>query len=118
MGYLTEELYRATLWDHQPITDFWHVAKGTQARLEHNGMRTMRDVANADPELLYRLFGVDAELLIDHAWGRESCLIEDIKTTAAAVTPCHSRRYSPATTALTRRAPSCARWCFTAATSL
>lgn len=79
MGYLTEELYRATLWDHQPITDFWHVAKGTQARLEHNGMRTMRDVANADPELLYRLFGVDAELLIDHAWGRESCLIEDIK---------------------------------------
>ena len=80
VGYLTEELYRATLWDHQPITDFWHVAKGTQARLEHNGMRTMRDVANADPELLYRLFGVDAELLIDHAWGREGCTMQNLKS--------------------------------------
>lgn len=80
MGYLTEELYRKTLWEHRPITDFWQVARGTEARLARNGMSTMGDVANADPELLYRLFGVDAELLIDHAWGRESCLIEDIKS--------------------------------------
>ena len=80
MGYLTEELYRETLWDHQPITDFWQVARGTQQRLAHLGIRTMRDIATAKPEYIYKLFGVNAELLIDHAWGRESCLMEDIKS--------------------------------------
>ena len=80
IGCLDEASYRSTLWEHQPITDFWQVASGTQRRLEHNGMRTMRDVANAPPELLYKIFGVNAELLIDHAWGRESCLMEDIKS--------------------------------------
>ncbi len=79
MGYLTEELYRETLWDHQPITDFWQVAGGTQRRLERYGIFTMRGIAEAAPETIYRLFGKDAELLIDHAWGRESCLMEDIK---------------------------------------
>lgn len=79
LGYLTEELYRETLWDHQPITDFWQVAGGTQRRLERYGIFTMRGIAEAAPETIYRLFGKDAELLIDHAWGRESCLMEDIK---------------------------------------
>ena len=79
LGYLTEELYRETLWDHKPITDFWQVAGGTQRRLERYGIFTMRGIAEAPQEMIYRAFGKDAELLIDHAWGRESCLMEDIK---------------------------------------
>ena len=79
IGYLTEELYQETLWDHKPITDFWQVAGGTQRRLERYGIFTMRGIAESPPELIYKAFGKDAELLIDHAWGRESCLMEDIK---------------------------------------
>ena len=79
MGYLTEELYRETLWEHKPITDFWQVSTGTAHRLARCGILCMRDVAQADERLLYKLFGVKAELLIDHAWGRESCRIADIK---------------------------------------
>ncbi len=74
--------YRRQLWDHTPITDFWRVGKGYAERLSAYGMHTMGDVARCsleNEELLYRLFGVNAELLIDHAWGRESCLIADIK---------------------------------------
>ena len=79
MGYLDEKSFRETLWDHMPLTDFWGIARGKVNRLSHYGIFTMRDIANADPELLYKVFGIDAELLIDHAWGRESCLMEDIK---------------------------------------
>lgn len=79
MGYLDEKTFRETLWDHMPLTDFWGIAGGKVNRLSHYGIFTMRDIANADPELLYKVFGIDAELLIDHAWGRESCLMEDIK---------------------------------------
>ena len=79
MGYLDENIFRETLWDHMPLTDFWGIARGKVNRLSRYGIFTMRDIANADPELLYRVFGIDAELLIDHAWGRESCLMEDIK---------------------------------------
>jgi len=79
IGYLDEELYRKTLWDHRPITDFWMVAGGTARRLERMAIYDMRGVAQAPTDLLYRVFGKDAELLIDHAWGREPCLIEDIK---------------------------------------
>lgn len=79
IGYLNEELYRKTLWNHQPITDFWQVAGGTARRLEKYGIRTMRGIAEAPSELLYRNFGINAELIIDHAFGRESCLIKDIK---------------------------------------
>lgn len=79
LGSLTEESYRATLWDHMPITDFWQVARGTAARLEHLGIFTMRGVAMMPEEKLYKAFGVNAELLIDHAWGRESCRLSDIK---------------------------------------
>lgn len=80
LGYLTEELYRETLWDHQPLTDFWQIGKGIARRLERYGLCTMRRVAQAPKELLYKTFGINAELLIDHAWGRESCLISDIKS--------------------------------------
>ncbi len=80
MGLLTEELYRETLWEHKPITDFWGIARGKSARLAKCGILSMGDVARAPGELLYKLFGIDAELLIDHAWGRESCTMADIKS--------------------------------------
>lgn len=80
MGYLDEELYKKTLWDHQPITDFWQIAGGTARRLAKYGLTTMRAVANFPEAILYKTFGINAELLIDHAWGRESCRISDIKS--------------------------------------
>lgn len=79
---LDERSYRLKYWDHTPLTDFWRVGRGLAARLEANGMRTMGDVAmmsERSEEFLYRLFGVNAELLIDHAWGWEPCTIADIK---------------------------------------
>ena len=85
---LDEQSYRRTLWTHRPLTDFWRVGRGTVKKLESVGLRTMGDVARCSlgkPEkfynenLLYQLFGVNAELLIDHAWGWESCTIADIK---------------------------------------
>lgn len=79
IGYLTQKLYRETLWRHTPITDFWQVARGTANRLARLGVYDMEGVAKFPQEKLYKIFGVNAELLIDHAWGRESCLIEDIK---------------------------------------
>jgi DNA polymerase V len=79
IGYLDEETYRRTLWDHRPITDFWMVAGGTARRLERYGVYDMRGVTQMDTSLAYKIFGKNAELLIDHAWGRESCLISDIK---------------------------------------
>ena len=79
IGYLTEELFREQLWDHQPLTDFWGIAKGKAQRLSRYGIFTMRGIAEADQSLLYKSFGVDAELMIDHAWGRETCLMSDIK---------------------------------------
>ncbi len=79
IGELNEESYRRTLWDHKPITDFWRIGPGTARRLHNFGIDTMRQVAEAPEDLLYRLFGIDAELLIDHAWGREPTTIADIK---------------------------------------
>ena len=79
MAMLTEESYRKTLWEHQPLTDFWQISSGTVKRLSRYAIFDMRGIAKAPEELLYRLFGVNAELLIDHAWGRESCTIADIK---------------------------------------
>lgn len=79
---LDEMSYREKLWSHKPITDFWRVGKGYANKLERYGMRTMGDVARCslyDEDLLYRLFGVNAELLIDHAWGWEPCTIKEIK---------------------------------------
>ena len=79
IGILDEETYRRTLWDHKPITDFWMVARGTAARLQHYGVYDMRGITQMPTDLVYKIFGKNAELLIDHAWGREPCLMEDIK---------------------------------------
>ena len=79
---LDEEGYQLQLWEHRPLTDFWQVGPGTARRLMTHGMQTMGDVAAmsaANEEGLYRLFGVDAELLIDHAWGAEPVRMRDIK---------------------------------------
>ena len=79
IGELTEESYRQTLWHHKPLTDFWRVGAGTAKKLAGYGILTMEDIARADEDFLYHLFGIDAELLIDHAWGREPVTIADIK---------------------------------------
>lgn len=85
---LDEMSYREKLWDHEPITDFWRVGPGIARKLAKNGMRTMGDVARCsvgadnsfhNEDFLFKLFGVNAELLIDHAWGREPVTIADIK---------------------------------------
>lgn len=80
MGYLDEEIYRESLWNHRPITDFWQVAQGTSNRLAKLGIYDMEGITKAPEEILYKTFGINAELLIDHAWGRESCTIGDIKS--------------------------------------
>lgn len=79
IGELDEESYREKLWEHKPITDFWRISTGTEAQLRRYGISTIRGIAMADEECLYRCFGIDAELLIDHAWGRETTTIADIK---------------------------------------
>ena len=82
IAQLTEQSFRELLWSHRPLTDFWRVGKGYAKKLEANGMFTLGDVARrslTDEELLYRLFGVNAELLIDHAWGWEPVTLADIK---------------------------------------
>lgn len=79
IGELDEESYREGLWEHRPLTDFWRVGAGTAKQLERYGIMTMRDIAQMDEDILYRMLGVDAELLIDHAWGREPVTIADIK---------------------------------------
>ncbi len=79
IGFLDEEMYRRLLWKHKPLTDFWRVGPGTVKRLASMGIMTMEEVALADERFLYKMFGVDAELLIDHAWGRESTTMADIK---------------------------------------
>ena len=79
IGELTEASYCAMLWKHKPLTNFWRIGSGISKRLQMVGITTMEGVARADEEMLYHLFGVDAELLIDHAWGRESTLMSDIK---------------------------------------
>ena len=79
IALLDESSYRRILWDHRPLTDFWRIGHGTATRLARYGIYTMRQIAAADETLLYRVFGVDAELLIDHAWGQESVTMEDIK---------------------------------------
>ena len=82
VGRLDEESYRKLLWGHKPLTDFWRVGKGYAKKLEHHGMYTMGDIARYsidNEDLLYKLFGVNAELLIDHAWGIETCTMNDVK---------------------------------------
>ena len=82
IALLDEMSYRRELWAHRLLTDFWRVGKGYAKKLEANGMYTMGDVARCsetNEELLYHLFGKNAELLIDHAWGWEPCTMQDVK---------------------------------------
>ncbi len=79
IAYLDEARYREKLWKHKPLTDFWRVGRGTVERLSNMGICTMEEIAHARESLLYKAFGIDTELLIDHAWGREPVTIADIK---------------------------------------
>lgn len=88
MASLTEQTYREKLWHHRPLTDFWRVGRGYAKKLESHGLYTMGDIARCslgdksafhNEALLYKLFGVNAELLIDHAWGWEPCTLKEIK---------------------------------------
>ena len=85
---LDEKTYREKLWEHKPITDFWRVGPGYAKKLAGQGIRTMGDIARCslgkpsdyyNEELLFKLFGINAELLIDHAWGVEPCAVKDVK---------------------------------------
>lgn len=79
IGFLDEETFRKTLWHHTPITDFWGISKGTQKRLAKLYITDLYGVTLCNEKRLYKEFGVNAELLIDHAYGRESCTMKDIK---------------------------------------
>lgn len=79
IGYLNEEKYINELWEHKPLTDFWQVGKGIEKRLNKMRLYNMHDIALCEQKALYKEFGINAELLIDHAWGKESCKMEDIK---------------------------------------
>ena len=79
IGYLDEDKFKKELWNHTPITDFWQISTGTENTLKKHGINTLYDIAHTDEAVLYKLFGINAELLIDHANGKESCLISDIK---------------------------------------
>ncbi len=89
IGELDEESFRALLWDHRPLTDFWQIGPGTARRLQRMGVYTQRQITQASEDRLYREFGVNAELLIDHAWGREPTTLADI------------RRYTPRSRSIT-----------------
>ncbi len=78
MGYLDQEQFKKTIWHHKPITDIWNIGPGTAKRLAEYGIFDLYGVAHANEKLLYRLFGINAELLIDHAKGIEPCTIYDI----------------------------------------
>ena len=80
IGELDEETFQRTLWDHKPLTDFWRIGRGIAAKLEKYGIHTVGDIVGTDEDFLYKLFGVDAELLIDHAWGRETATIAAIRS--------------------------------------
>jgi DNA polymerase V len=78
IGELDEDSFRRTLWDHRPLTDFWRIGPGTARHLGRMGVYTQRQITEASEDRLYQEFGIDAELLIDHAWGREPTTLADI----------------------------------------
>lgn len=80
IGWLDENKYIKTLWNHKPLSDFWQISTGTIDRLAKYGIHDMEGIAKFNEDYLYKEFGVNAELLIDHAWGREPCLMSDIKS--------------------------------------
>lgn len=79
IGYLDEEKYKKDLWHHKPLSDFWQIGRGIERRLNKIGIFNMYDIAHTNQKRLYKEFGVNAEYLIDHSWGKESCTIADIK---------------------------------------
>lgn len=79
IGVLDERIFRERLWYHRPITDFWNVGPGIARRLEKYGVRDLHGVAHMDENILYKEFGINAQFLIDHAWGREPCTIAEIQ---------------------------------------
>ena len=79
IGYLDEDKYKKELWHHKPLTDFWQIGKGMERRLNKMRIYDMYDIANTEQRKLYKEFGVNAEYLIDHSWGKETCTIADIK---------------------------------------
>lgn len=79
IAYLDEELYKNTLWNHIPLTDFWQIGRGISNRLAKHKIYTMKDICKCDPKILYKEFGINAEYLIDHAHGIEPTTISDIK---------------------------------------
>ncbi len=78
MGFLDEEEFKKTIWFHQPITDIWNIGRGIAKRLLRYGVFDLYGVTKIEEKILYQEFGINAELLIDHAWGRESCTMKDI----------------------------------------
>ena len=79
IGYLDEEKYKEELWHHKPLTDFWQIGKGISKRLNKLGLSDMYDVAHCDKNILLKEFGINGNLIYDHAWGIEPCTIKDIK---------------------------------------
>ena len=79
IGFLNEELYKEKLWHHTPLSDFWQIGYGIESRLHKLHIKDMYDIAHYDENKLYKEFGINAKLLIDHAWGIEPCTIKDIK---------------------------------------
>ncbi len=79
IAQLDEDIFKERLWRHKPLTDFWRIGPGTARHLQTIGLLTMEDIAHAPEKLLYKQFGVEAEFLIDHAWGREPCTIAEVK---------------------------------------
>lgn len=109
---LDEMSYRRLLWNHRPITDFWRVGRGYSKKLEKIGLYTMGDIARCSigkptdyysEELLYKLFGINAELLIDHAWGYEPCTMEDVKAYKPETNSISSDKYYIVRMSLTRQ---------------
>ena len=80
IGYLDEKLYKELLWDHTPLTDFWQIGRGIQNRLYKHHIKTMREISNCNPKILYKEFGIEASYLIDHASGIEPMTIKEIKS--------------------------------------
>lgn len=79
IGWLTEDKFLKELWNHRPLTDFWGISTGISTRLAKHNIYDMKGITQCNEDVLYKEFGINAELIIDHAWGKESCLMSDIK---------------------------------------
>ena len=110
IGILDDETFRKEIWPHRPITDIWGIGPGVAARLEKYGVYDLMGVAALDENLLYDELGVNAEYLIDHAFGREPTTIADIQAIARRQPQLPQDRCSRKAMPMNRPTPSCARW--------